>query len=343
MQADNGLGGRTPVLEERALDDQALQEHYELVIAEILEGRVVPLLGAGVNLCGRPSEVVWEHGQYQYLPSGRELADFLAARFKFPNEDARDLARVSQFAAIRLGPQSLYDELREVFDGDYPPTKLHDFLASLPAAQRQMVERGELRAAKHQLIVTTNYDDALERAFRAVEEPFDIVTYVADGTDRGKFLHWPHEQDARLIERPNEYTDLDLGNRTVILKIHGAIDRTDAERDSFVITEDHYIDYLTRTDISNLVPVTLAAKLRKSHFLFLGYSMRDWNLRVILHRIWGEQRLSSKSWAIQLDPDPIEQSFWAKREVDILEISLEDYIDGLKGGMHEPLAPGVGP
>ena len=40
----------------------------------------------------------------------------------------------------------------------------------------------------------------------------------------------------------------------MILKIHGAVDRVDAERDSYVITEDHYIDYLTRTDISNLMP-----------------------------------------------------------------------------------------
>ena len=92
--------------------------------------------------------------------------------------------------------------------------------------------------------------------------------------------------------------------RTVILKMHGAVDRAnpDATWDSYVITEDHYIEYLARTDIANLVPVTLAAKLRRSHFLFLGYSMRDWNLRVILHRIWGEQKLKYKSWAIQLAP-----------------------------------------
>ena len=31
--------------------------------------------------------------------------------------------------------------------------------------------------------------------------------------------------------------------------------------------------------------------MRDSHFLFLGYSMRDWSLRVFLQRIWGEQRL----------------------------------------------------
>ena len=37
------------------------------------------------------------------------------------------------------------------------------------------------------------------------------------------------------------------------------------------------------------MPVSLAAKLRRSHFLFLGYDMADWNLRLILNRIWGER------------------------------------------------------
>ena len=78
-----------------------------------------------------------------------------------------------------------------------------------------------------------------------------------------------------------------------------------------------------------MLPVPLAAKLQKSHFLFLGYSLRDWNLSVILHRIWGERQLTYKSWAIQLDPEPIEQEFWRKRDVDILNIPLEDYISAL--------------
>jgi hypothetical protein len=68
-----------------------------------------------------------------------------------------------------------------------------------------------------------------------------------------------------VVERPNEYDAVSLSRRSVILKIHGAVDRLDSERDSYVITEDHYIDFLTHTDIANLVPVALAARLRRSH------------------------------------------------------------------------------
>ena len=132
-----------------------------------------------------------------------------------------------------------------------------------------------------------------------------------------------------LIEEPNQYRGLLLDQRPVILKIHGAVDRTGNEQDSFVITEDHYIDYLTRTDISSLIPVPLPAKLKKSHLLFLGYGLRDWNLRVILHRIWGDQKLSWKSWAIQLNPNELDIEFWRKRDVDILEVLLDEYITAL--------------
>jgi hypothetical protein len=160
---------------------------------------------------------------------------------------------------------------------------------------------------------------------------------VTRGTSeqRGKFLHWTPEENVRLVDKPNEYrlpTDRN-GNlkRSAILKLHGAVDRVsgpDDRRDSFVITEDHYIDYLTRSDVSSLVPVTLSAKLRSSSFLFLGYSLRDWNLRVILYRIWIEQQQNEnyKSWAIQLEPEELESKLWDERDVKIFNSRLEDYI-----------------
>ena len=117
----------------------------------------------------------------------------------------------------------------------------------------------------------------------------------------------------------------------MILKIHGGVQRRsiELEKDSYVITEDHYLDYLTRTDISNLIPVTLIARVRNSSFLFLGYSLRDWNLRVILHRLWGSQVLDYQSWAIQWNPEELDRRFWNKRNVEILNVQLETYIVGL--------------
>ena len=158
-------------------------------------------------------------------------------------------------------------------------------------------------------------------------EPFDLVAYIAVGEHAGSFLHYP-DGEARPDRDPERVPRPRARRPHVILKLHGAVDRHNAEHDSYVITEDHYIDYLARPEFRP-APVTLAAKLRRSHFLFLGYSLRDWNLRVILHRIWGEQRLRYRSWAVQLDPEEIDRRFWEDRDVDIFDVALEEYVSSL--------------
>src|SRR3954453_12007490 len=116
--------------------NEALDAHYRQVAkALILDGRVVPMLGAGVNLCGRPPERSWVRGG-GLLPSGGELAEYLADSFEYPEQQARDLVRVSQYVSVVLGDAPLYDELHDVFAADYSPTPLHRFLASLPAVMR---------------------------------------------------------------------------------------------------------------------------------------------------------------------------------------------------------------
>jgi hypothetical protein len=302
-----------------------LASHCRRVAREIGAGRVVPFLGAGANLCGRPEDLTWSDNQSKWLPSGTELSKHLASTFEYEGGNAEDLVRVSQYVTLTVGAWPLYEELRKLFDGDYPPTALHRFLAETPGILR---DRGAPRP--YQLIVTTNYDDVLERAFRQVEEPFDLVTYDAEGQQRGKFTHHRHDGPSTTIYEPNAYFDLTTDERTVILKIHGAVDRADQTRDSYVITEDHYIDYLARTDVSKLFPVTLVEKLRRSHCLFLGYSLRDWNLRVILNRIWGDETLRSKSWAIQRNPDPVDEGLWRSRDVMIMDVKLEEYVDRVR-------------
>jgi hypothetical protein len=302
-----------------------LDAHYKTVVKAFSDGRVVPFLGAGVNQCGRPDGTQWQ--SQHYLPSGIELSEYLADNFGYPAPNREDLIRVAQYVAVMNGVGPLYENLRTLFDADYTPTALHQLLAMAPS-----VLRAKGYPQRHLLIVTTNYDDLLERTFKAMDEPFDVVTYVADTDQRGKFVHWPFGAEPRLIEKPNEYGDLPLElpsctlKRSIILKLHGAVDRINAENDSYVITEDHYINYLARKDVASPIPSALAAKLKKTNFLFMGYSLRDWNLRVILQRIWGEQQLSYTSWAVQPAAEALDQKFWSKRNVDILNVRLEDYV-----------------
>jgi SIR2-like domain len=304
--------------------------HYRMVAHRILEGRVVFFLGAGVNLCGRPDSVRFMRGQY--LPSGAELAAYLARRLDYPYEDTSNLLRVSQFVDVKLGVGALYEELHQVFDADYAPTPVHQLLASLPAMIRA---RAPDQPPFFPLIVTTNYDDALERAFAEKGEAYDLVVYIADGPERGRFLHTKPDGESQIIAVPNEYRELQFSQHPVIAKIHGAVVRGSQDDDSYVVTENHYIDYLSHTDIAMLIPITVAERMRRSNLLFLGYSLKDWNLRVILNRLQLGANVRWNNWAVQTQPDDLEERSWIRRNVELLDERLEIYIDGLRAAMLE--------
>jgi hypothetical protein len=308
--------------------------HFLNLLDAMAEGRVVLFLGAGVGLCDRPKNARFEVGKL--LPSGKELALHLAKQFRYDIKAERspDLARVCQYGAVVLGEDPLYRRLREVFDANYPPTTVHDALAALPGKLRS---KGAKRATP--LIITTNYDDALERAFAIAKEPLDVLWYVADGPNRGKFYHAAPEGDLRLVERPDEYIDVNPANRTVLLKMHGAVDRSSPDRDSYVITEDHYIDYLARGAADSIFPVHIAERFADSHLLFLGYALRDWNLRVLLYHIWSEKPRPIVSWAVQKDPEEFDQEYWGRRGIKILPLALNDYAAGLNHQLQDYVVP----
>jgi DNA-binding SARP family transcriptional activator len=295
LRHEAGLVGPDDVL--------AIDEEAEIAKA-LLGGRIVPVIG---------------------LDGAGDLAAHLASAFEVPDDRPIDLARVSQYVATMQGSGPLYDELHSRYEAAVEPGPLHRFLARLPALLRE-------HGAPHQLIVTTNYDLALERAFDEAGEDVDIVAYVATGAHRGRFWHRPPGEPPRPIDVPNTYaTELDLQRRTIILKLHGAVDPLpEREWESFVITEDDYIDYLGRSELTAVVPVALAARLRRSHFLFLGYEMADWNLRLILNRIWGERPVGYRSWAVQRTPSPLAKAFWRRFDVTPLDVDPPSFVELLE-------------
>ena len=124
----------------------------------------------------------------------------------------------------------------------------------------------------------------------------------------------------------------------MVLKIRGQADPTaNGLHDSFVVTEDDYIAYLRRTDVAASVPVGLAAALRRSHFLFLGYTVRDWHLRLVLGRMWGDEPVAYRSWACgirrQARPNAVS---WRRLDVELTETPLEAYVQELAAALGLP-------
>ena len=267
---------------------------------------------------------------------GPELARRLVDEFRLPL-DVANLAWVSQQVFMGPGRTPLCEKLREEMRA-VVPNAVHRFLAELPQRLRASGRNGA------QLIITTNYDTALEREFDRLHEPYDLAIFVACGLDRGRFVHvpwWDPEQPGpTVISAPGDYTrfpfDLVLNiDRTVIVKLHGgttepALTALDFD-ENFVVTEDDYIAFLAQSPIDKILPAQLLSKIRRSHFLFLGYPLREWHVRVFLQRVWDGQPFGSRSTVVAPSVGLTEAQRWNELRVNVVEEPLADFARKLAG------------
>lgn len=302
---------------------------YGVIWNKLQSGKVIPFLGAGASFVGRPPDVQWDSKHPAFLPSGRDLSHLLAAEASFPSQDPHDrddLAKVSSYYTTVSGRRTLRERLRDILNHDYTPGALHNFLAAAPAPL---------------VIVSTNYDTLIEQAFNAANKPYDLVIHPADRKDIANAIWWwPHGAPQPQVIAPNEL-DIDLTRTTVIYKMHGTITHDTNEYDSFVITEEDYIEFLSRMTLNTAIPALFYEHFLPCSFLFLGYGLGDWNLRVVLKNL--DKYLSRKraadeddqeilpSWAIQLHPSELESKLWEKRNVSIFDLTLDEFV----GRMHE--------
>jgi hypothetical protein len=294
-----------------------LEPPYPLICEKLHQGCVIPFLGAGVSVGQHnPNNEKWEKELSDYPPNSNELAGHLAYKIKFPLDESRELARVAQFFHFIAGRESLHQELHGIFAQEYQLTSLHTFLAELPTPL---------------LIVTTNYDNRIERACRMKGRAYDVVIHTTDPTLCDRLLWWPHGILKPQFVIPNKLY-INLKSRTVVYKMHGSVDHHDPKRDQYVITEDDSIEFLARMTKNKAIPAIFAEPFQTRHFLFLCHSLRDWNLRVVLNRIEKDLRRSKgiKSWAIQDKPSLLETRFWRERGVEVYDKPIEEFIKELK-------------
>lgn len=347
------------------VDDLRWQGRLTKIADAIFAGRLVPFLGADINLCDRPKTADGKDMEWTtdsaFPPSNQELAVYLdeiseglgptyRQEICCPFIEAQGLEQlplecplrhggtalklpiqsVSQFVdTVEDGNIAMSEALQNLFKQDYTPNAIHRFLASLPALVRNKVNK-----PIYPLIVSACFDSALEKAFLEAGEPIDLVGFVGDA-EGGVFQHFTPEGTCKKITNPNGYLGLDLSKRPVLLKLYRNYDS-----DSYSITEDHYIDYLSQGGIAQHMPSSLLQILDESMLLFLGYNLSVWNQRVILRRLWQKKLdLADKSWlAIQGRQDALDLRMWNRYSVKVLQrqgFKLEDCIAAIEARLKD--------
>lgn len=309
------------------------QPPYRIIWERLQQGRVIPFFGAGASMAARPANSSWTPKTTIFPPSGRELSRELAKDSEFPANDPRDeedLAKVSSYYVEASGRKILREKLRRVLDHPYSIGSLHKLVAQAAKATPLM-------------IVTTNYDSLIENALNAEDVDYDLVIYDTDSLEYQNCVQvrktmpdgstgFEFQPSNRVslpkVDRPDGYWQF---QKSVVFKMHGSISPARRELDSFVITEEDYIGFLSRFSQSSAIPSQFLTYFRQCSFLFLGYGLADWNLRVVLNnlRSYLAESEGGKSWAIQRDVSELESKLWAKRDVNLYELDLEQFTTNL--------------
>ncbi len=219
------------------------ERDWKLLLSRIKDGKCTPFLGAGA--C------------YGVLPLGGDIARKWAKKYSYPMEDCDDLVRVAQFLVVQYDPMFPKEEiLKQFFNNVKPPvfTELdepHGLLADLPLP----------------VYMTTNYDGFMVQALKSRDREPNRELCCWNKLVQGQSSIFESERGFRpTVARP------------IVFHLHGH----DKVPESLVLTEDDYLDFLVNISKDReLLPPRIQEAVAGASLLFIGYSLRDWNFRVL--------------------------------------------------------------
>ncbi|HEY8567066.1 MAG TPA: SIR2 family protein [Beijerinckiaceae bacterium] len=157
------------------------------------------------------------------------------------------------------------------------------------------------------IVYTTNFDRNLEHSFQLRGKPFVKVANAKD------------------VARVSDGV-------TQIVKFHGDFD----DDQSIVLAET---DYLERLAFTSPLDIKFRADALGKTLLFVGYSLSDLNIRLLLYRLWrtwaesGYAKDRPRSYVFMMRPNPIEEAVleqWGiqtlSEDADDPEIALEMFL-----------------
>lgn len=296
--------------------------NYLEILLRIRDKEVVPFFGAGASMAPPVPDPA-----ALYAPSARALSSSLARKLGLTDpelaSEITDLAKVTAYGDLKQARKSLRHVLRQELGKDLAVGPIHKVTAEL--------------APYIPLIVTTNYDVLLEKAMAG--RPHHLVVQGSPSDDPpGGILWWPPDKDRNVkVERcsPLAFRELDPASAQdpIIYKMHGSL--LPQDQDSFVISEGDYVEFLYRMIGNAAIPPFFADYLRTRSLLFLGYSLSDWNVRLLFRNVFFDEQSKSRTphWAINLKINPLEALLWEERGIDVFEMTLDDFAAGLKQEM----------
>jgi SIR2-like protein len=251
----------------------------ELIADAVRTERCILFLGAGVH-APPPDGSPFDYPADVRPPIGsglsRELARACAMAERFPNEDPENLQRVALFYEIARSRHQLVDAVGDAVQVGKRASPMLTALAELGFP----------------LVITTNYDQLFEGALAAAGKQPRVAVYTPN------------------LEATTDYRD-PSSQSPILFKIHGDISRPE----TVVVTDEDYIQFVLRMsnkDPYDPVPLTLKFYLTGWTTLFVGYSLLDYNLRLLFKTLrWKIDSANVPDmYSVDYHPDPLIFDVW---------------------------------
>ena len=200
--------------------------------------------------------------------------------------DSNDLAKVAQFMAIDRNPMYPKDLIAQEFENKDTP----DFF-------KEDSPHGILADLDLPIYITTNYDNFM----------FDALKSRKKDPER-ELCRWSNELEYMLKLKEIKpalnplYTP--SSKRPVIYHLHGYLEIPE----SMVMTENDYLDFMIRLHEkdSPILPPQITIALATNALLFVGYSLADWNFRVLFRSLFSSiSSMTHLIIAVQLRPKEV--------------------------------------
>jgi len=190
------------------------------------------------------------------LPTASQLCERLCQRFGVPAFASSDLGKAAEFIQLhyrREGHYQLICFVKDVLKTHPGPNEAHLNLARLP----------------WHTLITTNYDAFISQSLIAAGKNPTIYSLLNQEGQVGSSISEPRDWRA-------------TAGQPLVVHIHGALPE---DRD-IVISESDYYTYLANMSSGVWsLPGTVLHALASSSYLFVGYSVRDWTLRLLFHSL----------------------------------------------------------
>jgi len=256
-----------------------------LIANKVSRGECILFLGAGVHY-PPPADSPYQYPAEQRPPLGRAFSEMLAQKCgfaeRFPRDSTGNLQRVALYYESLRNRNALVNEVRDAVLASKRPSPALRALARLPFS----------------LIITTNYDQLFETALRDEGKTPLVSIYNKTGDEPTR--DYPGNLDPR---------------EPFVVKIHGDVQSPE----SIVITDEDYIQFVLRMsdkETYNPVPLTFRFFFTKWPTLFVGYSLLDYNLRLLFKTLRWKIDPSNfpDTYSVDLYPDPLILDIWHNRQ-----------------------------